>query len=287
MHKDCFLRRVRPIPSPPTITPAVHGGCLSHGSGHLERVKLPHFSGKVEEYMDFKMQFKELCGGKRYPAVIELTQLQQKLPKEAVVSLVGLTRPDEAWIRLDEIYENREQAILSAIRHLRGFKSGKSQPCDQIIDIARAFQKCRTVLEGLDAFHELYADRETTAAIVDGLPAAAQERWFQRRPRSEETQVERSICLVGWLEQERQAAVTVHLNNLAKTSKIASGQAPHIKSGPKLDSGSSSFVSTDMGLASGALLTLQRIRVVVNSPHGTKKTRCENSQRSSKHGRGS
>ena len=124
------------------------------------------------------------------------------------------------------------------------------------MDIARAFQRCRTVLESLDALHELHADRETTAAVVDGLPAAAQERWFQRRPCPDETQFQRSVFLVDWLEQERKAAVAVHLNNLAKTSKVATGPSGQ-KQDSKNDSAPSAALSTDMGLLSGTMLVQQ------------------------------
>ena len=60
---------------------------------------------------------------KKYPAIIELTQLRQKVPRDAATALVGLKLPEQAWERLDEMYGNREAAILSCIRQLRGFKS--------------------------------------------------------------------------------------------------------------------------------------------------------------------
>ena len=75
------------------FTPAVPAAPYTHGSGHLERVKLPHYSGKTEEYAEFKMQFRELCGGEKYPAIIELTELRQKVPKEAVGAIAGMTEP--------------------------------------------------------------------------------------------------------------------------------------------------------------------------------------------------
>ena len=48
------------------------------------------------------MQLQEMCCGKSYANVIELAQLQQKLPKEAVDILRGLTTPSSTWARLDE-----------------------------------------------------------------------------------------------------------------------------------------------------------------------------------------
>ena len=226
IKKACLKIHLEKPRTIPALTPAATVGCGTRAQGHLERVKLPFFTGKIEEYAEFKLQFKELCGGERYPGIIELTQLRQKLPKEAVAALAGLTNPADAWERLDELYGNREAGILSAVRQLRALKSGKAAPCDQIIDLARAVQRCRTLLHSMDATQEFQNDRETTASIVDKLPAAAQERWFQRRPSPDETQVQRSIFLAGWIEDERKAAVAVHLNNLAKQHSAPSGGAP-------------------------------------------------------------
>ena len=169
------------------------------------------------------MQFRELCGGEKYPAVIELTQLRQKIPKEAVCAIAGLTEPSQAWDRLDELFGNREAVILSTIRKLRGFRSSKSSPCEQVIEVVRAVQKCSTILTSMDALHELHTDRETTASVIDMLPASSQERWFHRRPDSCETPTQRCKSMIEWLEEERKAAVAVHLHNIAKTSQIPSG----------------------------------------------------------------
>ena len=147
IRKECLVRKLRVPVLVPVLTPAAVDPALPRGTGHLERVKLPQFSGRPEEYAEFKSQFKQLCGGERYPAIIELTQLRQKIPKEAAAALTGLTRPDQAWECLDELYGNREAAILTAVQRLRGFRSTKSQPCNQIVEVVRAVQRCKTILE--------------------------------------------------------------------------------------------------------------------------------------------
>ena len=63
VRKECLRRQLKVYPSPPVLTPAVPSSCASRGSGHLERVRLPQFSGRSEDYQEFKMQFRELCGG--------------------------------------------------------------------------------------------------------------------------------------------------------------------------------------------------------------------------------
>ena len=102
---------------------------------------------------------------------------------------------------------------------------------------------------------EFHGDWETQAAIIDMLPLSAQDRWFHRRPREDETQFQRSIFLLDWLEEERKAAVAMHLNNIAKQSQLSAG--PQFKPQQKLDSGQSGLPSTDQGLLSGSLLAQQ------------------------------
>ena len=125
LRSDCLKAKMS-LPTPtPVLTPATATGC-QRWSSHLEKVKLPQFSGKLEKYAEFKSQFQELCGGERYPAIIEITQLKQKIPREAAAALAGLMVPTTAWRRLNELYGDRESAILTALRKLRGFKSTKN-----------------------------------------------------------------------------------------------------------------------------------------------------------------
>ena len=90
-------------------------------AGHVEKVKLPTFTGRQEDFAEFRNQFRELCAGERYTPVLEMAQLKMKLPKEALTTIAGLQCPEEAWKRLEEMYGNRELSILSAIKNLREF----------------------------------------------------------------------------------------------------------------------------------------------------------------------
>ena len=111
--------------------------------GHVEKVKLPMFSGRQGDFTEFRSQFRELCQGERYTPVLEMAQLRTKLPKEALATLVGLQCPEEAWKRLEELYGNRELAILSALKRLREFKTSKTAAHEQVIELAGAVQRCQ------------------------------------------------------------------------------------------------------------------------------------------------
>ena len=170
--------------------------------GHVEKVRLPQFSGKLEDFSEFKVQFRELCRGEGYTPVVELAQMKLKLPREAITAIAGLQCPSEAWKRLEEVYGNRELSILSSLKRLREFKSSKTPPHEQVIELASALQRCRTELSNLDAVQELMGDREALACLVQALPPTIRDKWYDREVPS--STVERgSFCLPGWRRSGR------------------------------------------------------------------------------------
>ena len=149
------------------VAPTSEASSCQRRGGFLERVKLPQFSGSVEDYGEFKCQFRELCSGENYTSVIELAQLRQKLPRDAVALLVGLVSPEAAWARLDETYGNVDLQVFAALKRLRAFKPSKSAVQGQVVELAIAVQRCLTVLRALSREQDFLADRETLAEVID------------------------------------------------------------------------------------------------------------------------
>ena len=162
----------------------------------------------------FQFQFQQLCVGESYSDIVELAQLRQKLPRDAVQVVAGLSSPDIVWSRLDEVYGNCEMPILTALKRVRSFKTTKTARNEQIIELVTTVQRCRTVLENLNALGDLLSDGETVAAIVYCLPHDTYEQWYQRWEPVGETHVEKGMDLLEWLEEERQNAVKVHAHAL-------------------------------------------------------------------------
>ena len=209
----------------PVAAQVVDVGRCQRGGGFLERVKLPQFSGSVEDYGEFKCQFQELCRGENYTRVIELAQLRQKLPKDAVALLVGLVSPDAAWARLDETYGNVDLQVFAALKRLRAFKPSKTAVQGQVVELAIAVQRCLTVLRALSREQDFLSDRETLAEVIDALPTDSQQRWYHRRGARNETQHEKGTNFLLWLEEERADAVAIHLDSLARRPKVPASQA--------------------------------------------------------------
>ena len=220
------------------------GGC-SRSVGHVEKVKLPTFSGRQGDFSEFRNQFRELCRGEKYTPILEMAQLRLKLPKEALAAITGLQCPEEAWKRMEELYGNRELSILSALKSLREFKPAKHAPHEQVIELASAVQRCQTELKNVKALDELLNDRESIACIIFALPPTVRDKWYDRevpgetRPKAE--------FLLKWLETQRQNAVRVRLDTMAAQLRVVS-----TPSGPPARS-SQQQETTDKGLLSSSL----------------------------------
>ena len=72
----------RPVRSRVSLDETIADGHV----GHVEKVKLPTFSGRQADFTEFRSQFRELCRGERYTPVLEMAQLRTKLPKEALAT---------------------------------------------------------------------------------------------------------------------------------------------------------------------------------------------------------
>jgi hypothetical protein len=91
---------------------------FSGGAHLLEKVRLPTFSGKIEDWADFKSCFNELIQIGNYPALVQIAQLKCKLPTEAIDLITGLDTVDKVWSRLDERYGNKEITVVTALAKL-------------------------------------------------------------------------------------------------------------------------------------------------------------------------
>ena len=218
-------------------------GDCRHSHGHLEKVKLPTFSGKQEEFSEFRNQFRELCRGERYTPILEMAQLKLKLPREALTMIAGLQCPDAAWIKLEELYGHRELSIMSALKNLREFKSAKQAAHKQVIEITMAVQKCKTELNNIDAIRELLGDRETLACVIQSLPSTVRDKWYDRKVPSDT--IEKGEFLFSWLEEQRENSIRVRLDMMA--AKMRGGNTATSSSKPNVSS-----ESTDKGLFTSA-----------------------------------
>ena len=186
----------------------------SAATSHLERVQLPVFSGQMAEYPEFRGTFRELAAG--YSDILELAQLRNKLHREGKAVIDGILDIKVAWQLLDERFGNEEVALISTLRTMQEFRTTKSTGPGMIEELATAVQRCTATLARLGRSEEFLHDRATTAAVIDQLPPAAKERWFQQDGLAQMRQSAKAALLLTWLARECSAAVTANLEALTR-----------------------------------------------------------------------
>ena len=73
----------------------------------VEKTPFPTFNGSQEGWAEFKRVFQEMISPSGCAKALELAQLAVKLPPAS--------KAREAWERLDELYGDKELAVLSTM----------------------------------------------------------------------------------------------------------------------------------------------------------------------------
>ena len=185
----------------------------------VERVALPRFSGRIEEWADFRHLFSELVRAEDYPEVVMMVQLRERIPKEAVNLLAGVVEVKEAWERLNKKYGDKEQAILQAKHRLRCVKLGTGPAFEQIDNLRLAVQTARAHLMAVGAGEELFADRSIFGHLINKVPHAYQERWhlLATDAKAQVSTESTGEIFTRWLEREGEAANSARLMRMNVT----------------------------------------------------------------------
>ena len=88
----------------------------------VEKTPFPTFNGSQEGWAEFKRVFQEMISPSGCAKALELAQLAVKLPAEARLWSKGVSEPTEVWKRLDDLYGDKELAVLSTIYRLESLE---------------------------------------------------------------------------------------------------------------------------------------------------------------------
>lgn len=187
---------------------------------HVEKVAIPQFSGRRNEYFEFKRVFRELTAGEGYRPAVLMAQLRGHIPKEACRLIEGHTEADLAWAELDAEYGNRELAILTAVHQLVEIQlTGEDH--ERVRAMQAAVRTCRTNLRSVDAEQFMFSDPTTVGTLVGKLPKVAQARWDEVAPAPFE-EVDSSVTgkkFSSWLDEEGRRAMSAKNRQAASELK--------------------------------------------------------------------
>ena len=181
-------------PHNPLLPPSASQSCSHQCSGtpgscmagapvraHIERMKLPRFSGKAEDYWEFRECFHTLVKDAYPEPALYLLQLKQHLDsREAQNLLRGMTVVQEAWNTLDQHFGDEDAAINTVLANLRRLKLSGNSPHDRLESLAQAVHQAKTSLQQVDAGDALDHDKSLIGTLVTKLPSAYSDRWFQQ-----------------------------------------------------------------------------------------------------------
>ena len=132
--------------------PKAHGPTRSH----LQRVPLPYFSGKAEEWPEFRRYFCELTADEHFPPGIIMAQIREHLlTKDAKALIAERTDPTEAWTTLDKRYGDKELALVNVRCKLANLDTGRGEGYKKVEALLQGVNEARATLNAVGAETEL------------------------------------------------------------------------------------------------------------------------------------
>jgi uncharacterized membrane protein len=208
-------RRARAVPRRELQTPAPADANNSGRRSHVEKVSLPTFSGKAEEFHEFRRVFTELAEHEDYSDPLYLSQLRGRLSGDAKLVIVGITAVEEAWEELGRRYGSREQAILVARQRLLDTRL-RGPWFQQVEELHQAVRCAHTALRAVDASAMLFGDFSTPGVLCSKLPLQSQYSWHTfigSRPAGASPE-QRGTLFMEWLKREELTASSARLQHL-------------------------------------------------------------------------
>ena len=173
----------------PNVSPAgsVNGNTGSEDSAnsqsvngfkpYIEKLKLPVFSGKVEDWPEFRAIFMDMMSN--VPETAKIQYLKSNLPAKDVRQISGLTTLADAWERLERTYGNVQLNIITVKGNLEKFQSNASQDHRRVMDVFEAVERAVTQLTRLGSVEHVKGDLGLIHKLVSKLPKVTQAHYAE------------------------------------------------------------------------------------------------------------
>ena len=197
---------------------------------YMERLKPPTFSGKVEDWPEFRSVWKDLLSS--YPDSIQVQHVKANLPAADARLIAGVNNMAEVWKRLEKVYGDTKLNILTVKQNLEGFLPKATDNCKRVLEVFEAVEMAVTQLTNLNALRYIKEDFGLMAKIVAKLPIDDQKR-YDEYVTSDTVSADPSSDwdkFWTWLEKIHKSAVQGNLRSLC-TRTNTSGSASIIRSG--------------------------------------------------------
>ena len=145
------IRRVRSTGTPTIVDTASSASVRVGNTGELtnrtykpymERLKPPSFSGKVEDWPEFRSVWKDLLSD--YPESVQIQHLVANVPEVDKRRIAGVRSMTEIWKRLEKVYGDTKLNILTVKQTLEGFVPKATENYKRVLEIFEAVEKAVT-----------------------------------------------------------------------------------------------------------------------------------------------
>ena len=94
---------------------------------------MPTFSGKIEDWPEFRSVWKDLMVG--YPESIQIQHMKTNLPANDAKRVAGVKSMDEMWRRLEKVYGDVDVNIITMKTSLENFTPKSTVDHKRILEV--------------------------------------------------------------------------------------------------------------------------------------------------------
>ena len=143
----------------------------------FEKMKLPIFTGKSLDYVDFKIKWMDQVHTAGFNELQELANLKDKIPKNATDKMFGITTLEDAWKILDNNYGNRELTVSLLKNKLKNIKPSAKEDHNRVIELKDQLSHLSRRMTAVGGQSLLDSDMDFIASISKHLPDHLRYKW--------------------------------------------------------------------------------------------------------------
>ena len=152
------------------------GGSVTQGyKPFIEKLKPPVFSGKVEEWPEFRRVWQDLLSG--LPDSVQLQHVKTNIPTVDSKRITRLKTKKEVWKSLERVYGDKYMNMIAVKSNLESLVPKATQDQKRIQEVYEAVETAIAQLRNLSALHYLQEVFSLMNKIVMKLPIAEQTKY--------------------------------------------------------------------------------------------------------------
>ena len=195
---------------------------------YLERLKPPVFTGKVEDWPEFRSVWMDMLS--TYPESVQVQHFKANIPSNDAKRIAGVKTMAEVWRRMEKVYGDTQLNILTVKANIENLVPKATESYKRVLEVYEAVETAVTQLTNLDALQYVKEDFGLMSKILLKLPSEYQDE-FAKYITKETVRADPSSRwdkFWVWMERLHRRAVESSLMNMCGTGSNKSGA---VKSG--------------------------------------------------------